>query len=86
MKIILPIILSLFLLGCASVEKPVVIKDEVVHLSPEVFEPCAFLEENIMIETFEDVIAAYGDLSTKYSICANKHLINITLLEKFSNK
>lgn len=86
MKTILSIILSLFLFGCASTEKPVVIKDEVVHLNPEALQPCTLLDENILIETFDDVIVAYGDLSTKYGICANRQLISIELLNKFSNK
>ena len=89
MKFILPIILSIFLTGCACFKKPDVPAlppEKVVNIDPRVLEYCDLLAEDVKVVIFEDAILAYADLSTKYGICANKQAASVKLLKQFSNK
>ena len=85
MKYIPLIILSMFLSGCAHFENSKVIPDAVVKVSPAVLELCANLNENITVNTFDDAILAYADLSTMYGVCANKQVVSVKLLKQFAN-
>lgn len=88
MKLILALILTIFLQGCSlwkTIPPPVIPPDKVVNIAKEALEPCNLLSENLVINTFEDAIVAYGDLSTSYGICANKQSVSIKLLKQFGN-
>lgn len=83
MKIILSVILSLFLVGCAHNET--IPPDRVVDIDPKLLQPCPLLSEEVKITSFNDVISEYAALSTKYGICANKQSDSIKLLKQFGN-
>lgn len=83
MKFILAITLSLFLFGCAHHE--VIPGDKVVNIDPKLLQLCDLLDENVKVTSFNDVIAEYGALSTKYGICANRQADGVKLLKQFGN-
>lgn len=83
MKFILSGILSLFLLGCAHHE--IVPPDRSVDIDPKLLQLCDLLDENIIVNSFNDVVAEYGALSTKYGACANRQAAGVKLLKQFGN-
>lgn len=88
MKLILGLILAVTLQGCGlwkTTPPPVIPPDKVVNIAKEALEPCILLNEGLVINTFEDAIVAYGDLSTSYGICANKQSVSIKILKQFGN-
>ena len=88
MKTILAVILSIFLLGCASTKKvdtPVIPPAAVINIDSAAFLQCAMLKEDIVIATFEDAILAYGDLSTAYGVCAKQQSVSIKLIKQLGN-
>lgn len=86
MKIILPIILSLFLLGCAHDKEVIIPDNQVVNIDSSMLEYCPYLSESVIISTFEDVLISYADISKKYGECAAKQADSVKLLKQFSNK
>lgn len=84
MKIILSLILSLFLFGCAHKEI-IVPPDRVVEIDPKLLQPCELLNEEVSITSFNEILSEYATLSTKYGICANKQSSSIKLLKEFGN-
>jgi PBP1b-binding outer membrane lipoprotein LpoB len=91
MKIILILILSFLLQGCAFLDyfkkhdEPV-IAVQPANIDSATYELCDLLSESLVINTFEDGLIAYGDLATKYSKCAKKQSNSVVLLKKFANK
>ncbi len=91
MRIIPILVLIIFLQGCAFLDYfrnpdiPQIPPAAVVHIDKEAIQECLLLNEEVTINTFEDSIAAYGDLSTKYGICALKQSSSIKLIKKFGN-
>ncbi len=88
MKIILSLILSFFLIGCASTVKdvpPVLPESTVVHIDPRVLQPCDLLPEDIQVASFDDVISVYANISSMYALCALKQADSIKLLKQFGN-
>ncbi len=81
----------MFLQGCAFLdyfknpEPPLIPPAAVVHIDNDLLQGCSLLNEELSIITFEDSIVAYGDLSTKYGICAQKQAASIKLIKKFGN-
>ena len=84
MKTFLIIILSIFLQSCGTTkEMPVIHEAKVIRIDSGALQYCHALSEDIKIITFEDVVTVYGDLATKYGICANKQADSIKLLKQF---
>ena len=83
MKTILGVIFVLFLTGCAHHE--IVPVDRVVDIDPKLLQPCDLLDENIIVNSFNDAVAEYGALSTKYGVCANRQAAGVKLLKQFGN-
>lgn len=84
MKTFLTIILAIFLQSCAATKTVPVIRDaKVVQIDRAVLELCPLLDEKVNVTTFNDIILVYGDLATKYSICANKQADSAKLLKQF---
>lgn len=84
MKIILSVILSLFLLGCAHHEV-VPPADKYVNIDPKLLLQCDLLNEDVVVASFSDAIVEYAAISTKYGICANKQADSVKLLKQFGN-
>ena len=88
MKTILSIIIALFLFGCAATklpDAPIIPPTKVINIDSDALTPCAELSENVNIVTFEDVLLAYGDLSTAYGACAKRQTISIKLIKQLGN-
>ena len=83
MKTILSLILTLFLFGCATKIPQSTISSTQVNLDSSILVECPILDENPLIETFEDVIVLYSKLGTLYAECANKQSNSIKLLKQF---
>lgn len=88
MKIIPILILSIFLTGCGCFQKhedPPGISVKPIEFKPEVLEQCALLDEKLAVKTFNDILIAYGDLTTMYVVCANKQTASVKLLKEIGN-
>lgn len=89
MKFIPILILSIFLIGCATPKRErtitIVEPAKVVNIAPEALKECNLLEENVVITTFEDAVIAYTNVVTAYGTCANKQTSSIKLLKQFGN-
>lgn len=81
---LLAVLISLAIVGCGT-KTPTIVPDKPISISKEIVEPCLTLSEDISIKTFDDILAAYGDLGSKYGICANKQNTSATLLKKLGN-
>lgn len=85
MKFVATLLICLALLGCGhNPPAPAITINKTVEIAKEALEPCVLLQDSV-ITSFEDVLVAYGDLATKYGICASKQNTSITLLKQFGN-
>lgn len=87
MKIASIIIISLFIAGCSSPMQlnPPVITPNPINISAEALEPCPLLNEDLIIETFDDLVTEYSNLAVLYSVCAGKQAASIKLLKYIGN-
>ena len=84
MKYLLIIILSIFLQSCASTKTVPTIQDaKPVQIDSVILQQCPKLSEDVKVSTFEDILTVYGDLATKYGLCANKQADSVKLLKQF---
>lgn len=88
MKIIPIIILSLFLTGCSLFrkhEEPQIPPSKVVQIDKALLEYCPLLKDRPVVNTFNDAVTEYGDLSYQYGVCAAKQAASIKLIKSMGN-
>ena len=80
------LLLVLFLVGCATAPLPTIVPpSRVVRIAPSILEPCTLLDENPLVNTFEDVLVLYSELAASYGMCAEKQSNSVNLLKEFGN-
>ncbi len=88
MKIIPIIILSIFISGCTLFrkhEEPTLPPTKIAKVDKSLLEYCPLLKEKPVINTFQDVITEYGELSTMYGMCASKQASSIKIIKELGN-
>lgn len=93
-KFIPLIVISFLLQGCVLFKKPEKpqepaplpkVETQQINIDSKILELCAKLPEQVVINSFEDVVAVYGELVTNYVTCANRQADSVKLLKKIGN-
>ena len=91
MKIIPIIILSLSLSGCVIFDffkkhpEPTLPPTRVAQVDKSLLEYCPLLKEKPVINTFQDVITEYSELSILYGTCASKQATGVKVIKELGN-
>ena len=92
-KLLIILIMSAFLTGCASFKeaicgKPDIIvpENKTIHVDPKLLEPCQkLIESTTPAPSFEDYLLLIGDNAIIYADCKNKQNSSITFMKQLGN-